>query len=189
MPNTNETILLRYMVYCFRNVPLYKEAKCCWCTTGVWTQTNTSARSTPTCSQVEPASSQVQPASQASTSTQNRLSRGVSHSNVTIKQHRLLNKLKRNILKTLAVVSLCFIICLGPNQVYYFLINVGLPLNKPFNNPFFDFSVYMMVLNCIINPFIYSAQYSEFKKQVTKLLYRNIQSARSRSVGTSNNVN
>ena len=77
-------------------------------------------------------------------------------------------KIRNNILKTLAVVSLAFAICLGPNQFFFFVRNLGVPL--AFHTPFHHFSVYMTFLNCVINPFIYAAQYVEFRKQAARLV-------------------
>ena len=79
-------------------------------------------------------------------------------------------KIRNNILKTLAVVSLAFAICLGPNQFFFFVRNLGVPL--AFHTPFHHFSVYMTFLNCVINPFIYAAQYVEFRKQAARLVRR-----------------
>ena len=76
-------------------------------------------------------------------------------------------KIRKNILKTLALVSICYIICLGPNQMYFFLLNFydwsyGTTI-------FYDFSVYMVFINCVVNPFCYGAQYKEFRGQARKL--------------------
>ena len=84
-------------------------------------------------------------------------------------------KIRNNILKTLAVVSLAFAICLGPNQFFFFVRNLGVPL--AFDTPFHHFSVYMTFLNCVINPFIYAAQYVEFRKQAARFVRRARQKA------------
>ena len=119
------------------------------------------AHGQPAVAPVHPTLAPVQSVSGTGTTQPNNLIRRIN---------RMSTRAKKNILKTLAVLSVCFAVCLGPNQIYYFLINVGVPLS--FSSPFFDFSVYMMVLNCVINPFVYSAQYSEFKNQVAMLLYK-----------------
>ena len=84
-------------------------------------------------------------------------------------------KIRNNILKTLVVVSLAFAICLGPNQFFFFVKNLGVPLT--FHTPFHHFSVYMTFLSCVINPFIYAAQYAEFRKQAARLMRRARQKA------------
>ena len=95
----------------------------------------------PTMEQGQPASASVQPAPVPVQSVNG--PRTTQPNNVTSRSNPLCTRAKKNVLKTLAVVSLCFAVCLGPNQIYYFLFNVGIPLS--FSSPFFDFSVYMMV--------------------------------------------
>ena len=79
-------------------------------------------------------------------------------------------EIRKNILKTLALVCLCFIICLGPNQIYFLLINTGFDL--PFGTPLYDFTVCLMFLNCAVNPICYGLQYREFRAQARRLFCR-----------------
>ena len=96
------------------------------------------------------------------------------------------NRIRRNILKTLAIVSLCFIICLSPNQIYFFLINIGVDLQ--FDTPFFDFSVFLMVCNCVCNPFVYSAGYVDYRRQLWKVFGKQYPVGRDVSEESSSNV-
>ena len=123
--------------------------------------------------------SSVQEPGQQPTSSNNELVPNPSSSNnvnsltssdVSNQKSQIDTKIKKNILKTLIVVSLAFTICLGPNQFFFLLRNLGVPL--AFLTPFHHFSVYMTFLNCVINPFIYAAQYSDFRKQVGRLMRR-----------------
>ncbi len=96
------------------------------------------------------------------------------------------NRIRRNILKTLAIVSLCFIICLSPNQIYFFLINIGVDLK--FDTPFFDFSVFIMVCNVICNPFVYTAQYVDYRRQLWKVFGKQYPVGKDMSEESSSNV-
>ena len=68
---------------------------------------------------------------------------------------------RRNTIKTLLIVGLCFIICWFQNQVIFFMYNCGYDLN--FNTTYFQFTVVMVFLNCIVNPFIYHIMYSYYQ--------------------------
>ena len=93
---------------------------------------------------------------------------------------------RRNTIKTLAIVAFCYVFCWSWNQIYYMMINLGFPAD--FASNFFHFTVIILFTNAVINPFIYTFQYSDFKKAATKLfcsrLIRNSSSGES-SVNTS----
>ncbi len=72
-------------------------------------------------------------------------------------------RVKKNIIKTLAIVSLAFIVCLSPNQIYYFLSNIGVDVAS-YTTMALDITVYMMFSNCVVNPFVYVLQYREFRE-------------------------
>ncbi len=74
----------------------------------------------------------------------------------------------RNILKTLALVSLTFIICWSPNTVVYALFLTKLNVTL-ITTPFYHFTVYLVYLNCCFNPLIYAAQYKDFQREMKKL--------------------
>ena len=69
---------------------------------------------------------------------------------------------RRNTIKTLLIVGLCFIICWSQNQVIYFMHNCGNEVN--FNTTYFQFTVVMVFLNCIVNRFIYLIKYRYYQK-------------------------
>ena len=68
-----------------------------------------------------------------------------------------LAKVRSNILKTLALVSFCFVFCWAGNQIWFFMFGLGYPLD--FSSPFYTFSVFAVYVNCSINPFIYIMKY------------------------------
>ena len=69
---------------------------------------------------------------------------------------------RRNTIKTFLLISMCFIICWGSQEVYYLMFNLG--FNADFNGTFFKFSVIMAFVNCTINPFIYLMKYQDYQK-------------------------
>ena len=71
---------------------------------------------------------------------------------------------KRNVIKTMLIVSIGFIICNSWNQWFFFLYNLDIFQASAFNSNFYHFSVVAMFANCCINPFIYAAKYEEFQK-------------------------
>ena len=75
---------------------------------------------------------------------------------------------RRNILKTLVIVSACFTLCWIWNEMYYFLTNLGL-VTLDYSHPFNTFSVVCIYFNCCINPIIYVLHYKQFKKGLRML--------------------
>ena len=72
-------------------------------------------------------------------------------------QQNKTNTKTRNILKTLALITLVFIICYIPNNVLYLIFLTG--KDDVLAGHFYTFTIYLLFLNCCINPIIYSAQY------------------------------
>ncbi len=81
------------------------------------------------------------------------------------------NRIKKNIIKTLALVSLAFIICVSPNQIFYFLSNIGVDVGS-YSSTELDITVYMMFSNCMVNPICYALQYEQFREQAKVLFCR-----------------
>ena len=76
---------------------------------------------------------------------------------------------RRNTIKTLLIVGLCFIICWSQNQVIYFMYNCGYDLN--FNGTYVQYTVVMVFLNCTINPFIYLIKYKDYQEALKKCFH------------------
>ena len=68
---------------------------------------------------------------------------------------------RRNTIKTLLIVGLCFIICWSQNQVRYFMYNCGYDLKQ---STYHQFTVLMVFLNCTVNPFIYLIKYRDYQE-------------------------
>ena len=69
---------------------------------------------------------------------------------------------RRNTIKTLLIVGLCFIICWSQNQIMYFMYNCGIHFN--FNGTYIQFTVLMVFVNCTVNPFIYLINYRDYQE-------------------------
>ena len=73
----------------------------------------------------------------------------------------------KNILKTLAVVTLIFVACWTLNNVIFLLYIIGSIKSLGFT--LYHISVYLVFLNCCLNPIIYSAQYKDFQVEIKKI--------------------
>ena len=80
----------------------------------------------------------------------------------------LMSKARRNVIKTLFIVCLCFIACWTWNQVFFLLYNTGYEVN--FSSGFYHFTVYAAFINSCVNPFIYIVQLTSFRNAM-KLLF------------------
>lgn len=79
------------------------------------------------------------------------------------------DKAKRNLFKTMAAVSISFVICWSPNQLLFVLSSFGV---QNLYGYVYDFTVLLILLQCFINPFIYAAKYKDFKTSIRLLIYR-----------------
>ncbi|ELT87477.1 hypothetical protein CAPTEDRAFT_113077 [Capitella teleta] len=94
---------------------------------------------------------------------------------------------RRNVIKTLILVGVSFVLCWIWNQILFVLFNLGFPVN--FNGNFYHFTVVAVFCNCCINPFIYIIKYEQFQRKLIRfrgMCFRNdqpLQSELSNSVG------
>ena len=75
---------------------------------------------------------------------------------------------RRNTIKTLTLVAVCFVICWTGNQVWVLFFNFGFQVD--WDSSGYQFLVLMICVNCVINPFIYLIQYKEYQKGLKSLL-------------------
>ena len=73
-------------------------------------------------------------------------------------------QISHNVVKTMAIVSLAFVICLGPNKVIYFYGNIGGVVD--WKGVLYRFSVVSSFANMCINPFIYAFHYQDFRSKL-----------------------
>ena len=82
-------------------------------------------------------------------------------------QTNVMDKAKDNVFKTILFLSTCFFLCHVWNTSFFLLFSLGVPLST--TTPFYNFSVFMVNINCCVNPFCYAVQYREFQQQVKTL--------------------
>ena len=80
----------------------------------------------------------------------------------------LWSRARRNTIKTLAIVALCFVLCWSCNQIYYMMMNLGYPAD--YSSPFYHFTVIAVFLNSCINPIVYCLKFEQFQ-QAAKVLF------------------
>ena len=76
---------------------------------------------------------------------------------------------RRNTIKTILIVGLCFIVCWSQSEVFYLMYNFGYPID--WNNRYFHYTVLMVFLNSTVNPFIYLINYQDYQIALRKLLH------------------
>ncbi|XP_006821510.1 substance-K receptor-like [Saccoglossus kowalevskii] len=77
------------------------------------------------------------------------------------------DKARKNVVKTLCIVFITFLVCWFPMTVYNILYTCGMPLT--FGDNFYLVAVVFSLCNMCVNPIIYSIQYKQFKKGITRL--------------------
>ena len=75
-----------------------------------------------------------------------------------------LGRVKKNVTITLLIVAIAFVVCWTPSSVTYALYNFGFPydLRSDHHAVFLT----LVLFNMIINPFVYSFKYHEFRRQL-----------------------
>lgn len=87
---------------------------------------------------------------------------------VNLGPRHFLSKAQYNITKTLIMVSVAFVICWLPNQIYYLLYNLGYSLSD--TSLMYQATVFLCMGNSCINPIIYAVKYEEFKNGLKQIL-------------------
>ena len=78
-------------------------------------------------------------------------------------------KAEKNVIKTLAIITVCFFICWIPNKIHTSLILAGV---TNYVGGIFQFTTIFVFGNCCINPLIYIAKYDAFKTGLRALFTR-----------------
>lgn len=81
-----------------------------------------------------------------------------------------LSRTQRNLLKTSAIITICFFLCWSWNQMAFFFFNLG--VNYDMTSSFHLFTIIAVNFNCCINPFVYVVKYEEFKRAARKLVMK-----------------
>ena len=100
------------------------------------------------------------------------LHKRVGHASDSGGQHTRNESMARarsNVFKTMALVSLMFVLCWTMNQMYWFLFNLGVDVTT--NSDFYNSIVAMIFINCCVNPIIYIVKYESFQKGLQHYLH------------------
>ncbi|XP_033107448.1 histamine H2 receptor-like [Anneissia japonica] len=73
-----------------------------------------------------------------------------------------------NIIRTMLIVSVTYVICWTPNQIAFINFTLGGKFN--FNGPLYYITVAMSLCNICINPIIYTFKYDDFRVGMRKTL-------------------
>ena len=73
---------------------------------------------------------------------------------------------RRNVLKTLVIIVICYILCNSWNQFTFLAFNFGYPVD--FTSAFYNFTVIAMFANSCINPIIYALKYETFQNEARR---------------------
>ena len=74
---------------------------------------------------------------------------------------------RRNVLKTLLLVVIGYLLCNTWNQLTYLAFSFGASLD--FSSNYYNFTVIAMFANCCINPFLYALQYRPYQNELRKV--------------------
>ncbi len=77
-------------------------------------------------------------------------------------------KAKKNTLVTVLIISFCFIICWVQNQGLLFKHYLGYGID--WNSNYYHYTVLMVNLNCMVNPFIYLVKYHDYQQALREFI-------------------
>ncbi|XP_072025151.1 allatostatin-A receptor-like [Amphiura filiformis] len=80
----------------------------------------------------------------------------------------LSSRASRNVIKTMFIVSLTYLICWGPNEILYFNGNMGGYID--YNGVFTYYTIVSALFNMCVNPFIYTLNYQDFRQKLGKMM-------------------
>ena len=77
---------------------------------------------------------------------------------------------RRNVLKTLTIIVVCYLLCNSWNQFLFLAHNFGYPID--YSGAFYNFTVIAMFANSCINPIIYVLKYEAYQKEFRKIFFK-----------------
>ena len=75
---------------------------------------------------------------------------------------------RRNTIKTVLIVGLCFIICWSQAEFSYLIYNIGYPIER--NSTYYKFTLLMLFFKCTVNPFIYLIEHHDYQIALKQFL-------------------
>ena len=88
-----------------------------------------------------------------------------------VRRNKTMARARGNVIKTLVLVGVLYCVCWTPNKFYLLLNFFGYPYAN-LSGDFYNFTVYMVFLNCCVNPVIYILKYNQFQAGIRHLLKR-----------------
>lgn len=89
------------------------------------------------------------------------------HGSHTKAKEEIFTKGRRNTIKTLFTVAVCFALCWTWNQITFYRQNLGYDIDLTSNS--YHITVILVYMNCCVNPFIYAIQYQQFQVRYVTL--------------------
>ena len=80
---------------------------------------------------------------------------------------------RKNTIKTFLIVAICFVMCWSNNQIYFLMHNLGYDIN--WDGVYCKFTIFMVFLNCTVNPFVYLIKYRDYQKALRSMITCNRQ--------------
>ena len=84
------------------------------------------------------------------------------------RQQRMINT-RKNVMKTMILVNCCFFLCWVSGETLTALMALGLVKNMISLGVVYDLMVFLVFINCCINPFVYAFKYQQFQNGVKRL--------------------
>ncbi|XP_077993953.1 galanin receptor 2b-like [Glandiceps talaboti] len=78
-----------------------------------------------------------------------------------------MSRARKNVTKTMLIVSVTFVICWSPVSISFFVYNLGGYLD--FAGSWYYFMVLLVFCNMCVNPFIYAIKYKQFREGIQKI--------------------
>ncbi|XP_070572208.1 trace amine-associated receptor 1-like isoform X2 [Ptychodera flava] len=104
-----------------------------------------------------------------------------SNNQSRIQKDIIRERAKRNVVKTLVIIFVTYVICWSPNQIEYFRFNMGASVDL--TSVWFKITVIMAFCNVCVNPVIYSLKYQEFRDGLKKLFCKSSQQVQHLNIG------
>ena len=82
----------------------------------------------------------------------------------------IMARARRNVMRTLIIVSITFVLCWTSNQVVFLLYLMG--YSTDFGSAWYHFTVMAVLCNSCLNPFIYIAKYKQFQVGAKQFMSR-----------------
>ncbi|XP_070537182.1 cholecystokinin receptor type A-like [Ptychodera flava] len=84
------------------------------------------------------------------------------------KEDDTISRARKNVTKTMLIVSVTFAVCWSPTSIIFFADNQEI-VDIHYDGPLYYFTVIMVFCNMCVNPFIYALKYKDFRAGVREI--------------------